>query len=461
MMPDEFPSAAAAPPESADDDVRVLPLSRLLGSPLIDRGGESIGRVADVLVRLRGMHYPLVVGMVAQVGGGPRVFVPVEHAESLGGGRLKLTSVRDELRKFERREGQVLLRADALGHRMIDVVDARLVRAFDLELAKRGGEWVLSRVDVRHPQRLPGFLGGRGDRHGWRDWAGFEALIGHTHSTAMRGQVARIRQLKPTYIADLLEAASKQEQQEILGYVHADPRLEADVFEELEQDRSARLLDVRTDLEIAHVVTEMQPDAATDTIAELPRRRRQSVLDLLPTHQRAKVQRLLGFNPASAGGLMTVDFLALPADTPLDQALAAVREARSLPPEALASIQAVDEAGCLRGVAPLIALLRGDPDAALIDICDTDPVRIGPEAGLADVAILLADHNLTTIPVIEADGHPVGVITVDNVLEALLARDRRRRKSASAPDPRGYSDTSHRTADAAVRAARQPGQGTR
>ena len=44
MMPDEFPSASAAPPEPAEDDVRVLPLSRLLGRPLIDRGGESLGR---------------------------------------------------------------------------------------------------------------------------------------------------------------------------------------------------------------------------------------------------------------------------------------------------------------------------------------------------------------------------------------------------------------------------------
>jgi len=444
-------------PEAADDD-RVLPLSRLLGRPLIDRGGESLGRVADVLVRLRGTHYPLVVGIVAQAGGTPRVFVPVEHAESLGGGRLKLTSARADLRKFERREGQVLLRADALGHRMIDVVDARLVRAFDLELAKRGGEWVLSRVDVRHPQRLPGFLGGRGDRHGWRDWAGFEALIGHTHSTAMRGQVARIRQLKPAYIADLLEAASKQEQQEILGYVHADPGLEADVFEELDQDRAVRLLDVRSDLEIAHVIAEMQPDAATDTVAELPQRRRQSVLDLLPIHQRAKVQSLLGFNPASAGGLMTVDFLALPTDTLINEALAAVCEARSLPPEALASIQAVDEDGCLRGVAPLIALLRGDPNATLIEVCDTDPVRVGPEAGMVAVATLLADHNLTTIPVVEADGRSVGVITVDDVLEALLSRDRRRRRPGSAPDTRAYIPRP--AADTAVQAARQSGRGT-
>jgi len=429
-------STSAGPPTHADDDDRCLTLSRILGRPLIDQGGELLGRVADVLVRLRGAHYPLVVGVVAQVGGARRVFVPAGDAASLDTEQLKLTSARVDLRQFERREGEVLLRADVLGHRMIDVVDAHLVRAFDLELAHHGQKWVLVRVDVRHPRRLPGFRTGRGERHGWRDWTGFEALIGHAHSSATRAQVARIRQLKPAHIADLLEAASKQEQQEILGRVHADPQLEADVFEELDRDRAAHILDARTDPEIAQVIAKMPADDAADTIAELPQRRRQPVLDLLPAHQRAKVQTLLGFNPASAGGLMTVDFLALPAATPLEQVLAAVRQARSLPPEALTSIQAVDDAGRLRGVAPLVALLQESPSTALIEVCDTDPVRVGPQADIVDVAILMADHNLTAIPVVDADAHLLGVITVDDVLEALLPRDWRRREPVPPPDAR-------------------------
>ena len=68
---------SVGPPVDADYD-RILPLSRLLGRPLIDRRTESLGRVADVLVRLRGAHYPLVIGVVAKVGGARLVFVPVE-----------------------------------------------------------------------------------------------------------------------------------------------------------------------------------------------------------------------------------------------------------------------------------------------------------------------------------------------------------------------------------------------
>ena len=76
----------------------------------------------------------------------------------------------------------------------------------------------------------------------FRDWHDFESLIGHAGSALLRGPFARIRRLKPAQIADLLEEASKEEETEILGRVHADPELEADVFEELDEDLATRLL---------------------------------------------------------------------------------------------------------------------------------------------------------------------------------------------------------------------------
>ena len=216
----------------------------------------------------------------------------------------------------------MLLRADVLGHRLIDVETAHLVRAADLELAQPDGEWVLAGVDTRRrPRRPAGAVrarraGSRRQEHGghaFRDWSRFEPLIGHAGSAGLRGPFARIRRLKPAQIADLLEEASKDEETEILGQVHADPELEADVFEELDEDRASRLLAARSDAEIAEVLARMRADDAADAIAELPQSRRQPVLDLLPPGQRTKVLTLMGFNPTSAGGLMGVDFLALAA----------------------------------------------------------------------------------------------------------------------------------------------------
>jgi Mg/Co/Ni transporter MgtE len=312
---------------------------------------------------------------------------------------------------------------------------------------------VLSGVDTRRrSRRLFGLLGpghdpvsdaGGGsssaaapadDGAAFRDWHDFESLIGHAGSELQRGPFARVRRLKPAQIADLLEEASKKEETEILGRVHADPELEADVFEELDEDRATRLLASMTDTEIAAVLGRMRADDAADAVAELPQQRRQPVLDLLPAGQRTKVLTLLGFNRTSAGGLMAVDFVAVPSTALVSEALAAIRASSTLQPEALTSVHAIDADGALSGVARLVTLVQSDPSRTLIEVCDTDPVRVGADADVMDVAVLMTDYNLITIPVVDDERQLLGLITVDDVLEVTLPDDWRRREAAEPPD---------------------------
>lgn len=432
----------ATPPAAAPDagEVRRLHLSELLKRPVTARDGESLGRLSDVIVRLRGSELPLVIGGVASVGR-REVFVPLEQVASFDGDVLRLTSAELDLRRFERRPGEVLLRADVLGHRLIDVEAGRLTKAADIELEQRGGEWVLTGVDT-HRQRRPLLRPGarETEHHTFREWSRFEPLIGHTPSAVSRGPFARIRRLKPAQIADLLEDASKAEETEILGHVHADPELEADVFEELDDDLATRLLGARTDSEIAEVLSRMRADDAADAVAELPQRRRQPVLDLLPAGQRTKVLTLMGFNPTSAGGLMGVEYLALPAGTAVSEALAAVGRSHTLQPEALTSVHALDEDGRLHGVARLVSLLQASPGALLSEVSDHDPVRVGADTDVVDVAVLMSDYNLITIPVVDDHRHMIGIITVDDVLETTLPGDWRRREVAQPPDAHAGGD---------------------
>jgi CBS domain-containing protein len=426
-------TAASAPAPHAGE-VRTLHLSELIKRPVTARGGEPLGRICDVVVRLRGSELPLVIGGVASVGG-RQVFVPLEQVSSFDGEVLQLTSARLDLRQFERRPGEVLLRADVLDHRLIDVEAGRLTKAVDVELERRAGDWIVTGVDTHRPRRR---LFGRGARdsrqRAFREWDRFEPLIGHSASAVLRGPFARIRRLKPAQIADLLEEASKAEETEILGQVHADPELEADVFEELAEDRATRLLEARTDGEIAEVLSRMRADDAADAVAELPQHRRQAVLDRMPAGQRTKVMTLLGFNPTSAGGLMGVDYLALPEDVAISDALDAVRRSGMLQPEALTSIHALDQQGRLQGVARLVSLLQADLGAGLGEVSDADPVRVGADTDVVDVAVLMSDYNLITIPVVDDHRHMIGIITVDDVLEATLPEDWRRREAAQPPD---------------------------
>jgi Mg/Co/Ni transporter MgtE len=98
-------------------------------------------------------------------------------------------------------------------------------------------------------------------------------------------------------------------------------------------------------------------------------------------------------------------------------------------------VHAIDEDGCLRGVARLVTLLQSDSGACLIDASDTDPVRVGPDADVVDVAVLMTDYNLITIPVVDEHSRLLGLITVDDVLEVTLPEDWRRREAAEPPDP--------------------------
>ena len=142
------PPVSPAPGTQQD----TLRLSDMLGRPLVGRSGESIGRLSDVIARLRGNDYPLVTGLVASVGG-REVYVPIEQVSTFDGEVLQLTSARLDLRRFERRHGEVLLRADVLGHRLIDVPSAHLIRAADLALQHRAPEWVLAAVDTHRRSR--------------------------------------------------------------------------------------------------------------------------------------------------------------------------------------------------------------------------------------------------------------------------------------------------------------------
>jgi CBS domain-containing protein len=415
-----------------DGGLPVIHLSQLLRAPVLARSGEAVGRVEDVIVRLRGAdEYPLLTGIVAGVGG-RQVFIGSKSIHEYAADRVVLAKNKVDLRGFERRDGEVLLRADVLGHRLIDVAAVELVRAYDVELEDTGAGWVLTRLDTRRPPLFFGLIK-RSGGHAARDWKAFEPLIGHARSDAVRRMSGRFGGFKPAEIADLLEDADKAEGGEILDRVRSDPELEADVFEELDPDKASRLLDRMPDGEVAGLLGRMRADDAADAIADLRQSRRRHVLDLMPAPQRTKVITLMGFNPESAGGLMNVDFVSCAASATTGTALALIADARTIQPEALIKMHVLDEDKRLAGVVSVIVLLQANAAESVGALMDSDPIRVGSEADLTDIALLMADFNLYSIPVVDEQDRMLGVVTVDDVLEATIPEDWRRREPAPRP----------------------------
>lgn len=118
----------------------VVHLSSVVGSPLLDSSGARLGRVEDVIARLDPREQlPSVTGLKARIGG-RELFVPADRIARLEPQDARTSTTKLNLAQFERRPGEVLLRADVLGRSMIDVKTARLVRAREVELVCDGGD---------------------------------------------------------------------------------------------------------------------------------------------------------------------------------------------------------------------------------------------------------------------------------------------------------------------------------
>jgi CBS domain-containing protein len=408
----------------------VLPLSQVLGGALRDNEGGRIGRVDDLIVRFGGTGYPPITGFLVSVAG-RQAFVSADAASDIGPSRVFLRTPRIDLRPFRRRPEEVLLKKDVLDQQLINVDGARLVRANDIELARVHGWWRVVGVETgpRGALRrlLPRALGGRVEPHEFLDWASVEPFVGHIPTLKLRVPHPKLAKLHPAEIADLVEEASHGQGEEIMRAVRGDDReLEADVFEELDEQHQLEFIQERSDPEVAAVVARMAPDDAADLVAEMDEERRDAVLGLVPVSQRTKVRALLGYDPAEAGGLMSPDFVCLYRQATVAEALERVRTTLA-PPELLTTIFVMDSRRRLAGSLPLAELVRADSDSALLELVARDTPRLIPDAEFEEVARLMADYNLTAAPVVDDEGRMIGVITVDDVLEVMLPKGWRRR----------------------------------
>ena len=405
----------------------VLHLSLVVAGELRDAAGERLGRVDDLIVRLGDDDYPPVAGVVATVAG-RQVFVAAEQVVEIGPGFVLLEADRLDLQHFQRRPQEVLLKKDVLDRQLINVDGARLVRSNEIELARLDGWYRVVGVDVGVRGLLrrvvPRSLARNVGAGEFLDWASVEPFTGHVPTVRLRVPHPKLARLHPAQLADLVEQASHREGEEILGAVGDDPELEADVFEELEAQHQLEFIEDRPDAEVAAVLARMESDDAADLVAELPEERREEVVRLLPLVQRRRVRALLGYDPATAGGLMSPEFLCVYTQATVAEVLDRIRRSQTSP-EALAWVYVMNAHKRLNGAIALVDLLRNDADAALGEIAGT-PQRVRPDADLEEVARLMTDYDLTVVPVVDEQERLLGVITVDDVLELVLPRGWRR-----------------------------------
>jgi CBS domain-containing protein len=410
----------------------VVHLSAVLRSPLLDRTGERLGRVEDLIVRLADGGYPPVTGLKARIGG-RELFVPIDKVASLEAGAVRLSGQKLSLSRFERRVGEVLLRQDVLSRKLVNVEaePPRLVTAHEIELACIDGWWRVVGVDpspqAQLRRALPRPLKRLVGDGPFLDWADMEPFVGHVPTARLRFSHRKLANLHPAEIADLVEAASHEEGEELIEAIGQDRELEADVFEELDEHHQLEFIRERPDTQVAAVIARMAADDAADLIEEIDQERRARILALLPPTQQQQIEILLAYNPSTAGGMMSPEFIDLPVRATVGEALDAVRSGEAVP-QTLTTIYLHDEEGRLCGSVALVLLIRAaGPSVSLSEIAEHEPISVNTDVELPEVARTMTDYNLTMLPVVEEEQRVVGVITVDDVLELTLPPGWRRR----------------------------------
>ncbi len=403
-----------------------LHLSEVIRGSLLDEDGARLGRVDDLVVRLGDDEHPPVSGALAKVAG-REVWVPAEEIQSIEPGRIRLARALLDLRRFDRRPQEVLLKADVLDRQVINVEGANLVRANEIELARADGWYRVVGVDVGTRgfvrRLLPRPLARLVSSGSFVDWRDIEPFFDHVPTLRLRVLHPKLVRLHPAEIADLVEAASHREAREILAAVGDDHDREADVLEELSSERRLQHVVHRSDAEIADLLQRMEPDDAADLVGSLPHERRAPVLSLLPSPLQRHLRALLGYDPATAGGLMTPEFVCLYANATREEALARVGES-PYAPESLNFVYLMSAHDRFRGAIALPDLVRAEPGTLLEEIPPSPVVVLEPAAGFDQIARVMSDYDLTAVPVVEDAQRLIGIVTVDDVLEVMLPAPR-------------------------------------
>jgi Mg/Co/Ni transporter MgtE/sporulation protein YlmC with PRC-barrel domain len=396
-------------------------LARLAGIGVFDPNGDQVGKVRDGIVVLRtGNNPPRLTGLVVEVQGRRRIFVPMGKVTAVDAGQVIVTGTVN-LRRFEQRSNETLVNAELLDRTVTLVETGEQVTVLDVAVEQhRTTEWFITQLFVRR--------GGGGFRRGDRfvvDWDEIRGLSLPTSEQPAETLVASLATMRAADIANLLQDLTTQRRLDVARELD-DERL-ADVLEELPEDDRVEIVSMMEAERAADVIEEMDPDDAADLLSELPPDRAEVLLDKMEPEDAEDIRRLLGYGDYTAGGLMTTEPVILPADATVADALAQIRNP-DLPP-ALASQVYVTRSptetptGKYLGAAHFQRLLREPPGTLVSSVIDSTLAPVGPQEQLTSITRTFAAYNLVALPVVDENGRLLGAITVDDVIDHMLPED--------------------------------------
>ena len=411
----------------------MLYLSQAIGRPVLDANGEPLGKVDDLVVAI-GDRYPPITGLVAATDR-RRIFLPWSQVASIDASGARLSGATIDITPFVQRPNEIGLRADLLDKQIVDIDGRKVVRVNDLRLDDVDGQLRLVAVDVG----ASGLLRRLGIEGAYRvlarnlrfptperyiDWEDVDPVETSIASIRLRVPHAGLTELHPADLATIIDQLAPKDRAGVLAAL--DDEAVADAIEEMEPGTQVEVLEGLAPERAADILEEMSPDDAADLVADLSDGTREELMALMERDEAEELGGLLAYPEDTAGGMMTTEFVAVPADL---TAGATIDRLRELEPDAetIYYVYVVDNEGRLVGVLSLRDLIVAPPSTPIGEVMIGDPVAVDVMADRDDVAGIVARYNLLAVPVIDSDRRLVGIVTVDDAIDTILPASWRRR----------------------------------
>jgi magnesium transporter len=237
--------------------------------------------------------------------------------------------------------------------------------------------------------------------------------IKEEHAPFLREVVAELHEAD---LGDLIAALGAEDRVRLVELTGAD--FDFSALNEVDDTVREEILEELEPETVAEGVRELESDDAVELLEGLDEKDQEEILEKLPPQERDVLERSLEYPEGSAGRRMQTEFITVPKDWTVGQAIDYMRETPDLP-HRFYEIYVVDGAKRWQGAIPLDVLLRSRRPVPLTDLIEEDRRRVSVEDAQEEVARLFGKYNLVAAPVVDAEDRLVGVITIDDVVDVI------------------------------------------
>jgi magnesium transporter len=412
----------------------MLHATEVLGAETYDSLGNFVGRVKEMFIvpaeqqnrisRLllgRGQYRPLVARY--------------DQIASVIPGRVNLTTEESALELYHPNEAWLAVRKDLLDQQIIDTNGRKVVRVNDVDLADQrtngNTELRITDVGVGLPSAVGRLLQGVISPMAIRRIQGklppktirweFVNLIepDPLRRVKLRLSGDRLAQLHPADLADIMEELSPAERQSIFDSL--DEETAAETIAELDKRLQTQVMEKLSPGKAADIIEEMNPDEAADLIQSLEPKKSAEVLEEMEHHEAREVEKLLRYEPNTAGGMMNSEIVVLGEDATRGEVLDYIRF-HEIPVDQLDNVILVNREAALAGTVPLARLLLASAEQRMSDFVFEPLLFVKPDTHDKEIFEIFDKYNLRSLTVVNEESHPIGAITVDDVVSRLRAR---------------------------------------